>query len=182
MWKKTMFLMKNPDVLSFVLVIFILGTAFCFTKNFMFWYLEGMNSPSFLIGLIPAVRYSFLQDPWYSLVLEGTNIFTYHLLWVAVVLYSHEIAPEGLTSTVIATAGSIHYHIGKSSGSLVGGFIMDAFNGRVAFRVVGIICLVSAVLYALYLYIRRTCFTLVREHPAGIEDQDRPNVVTMKVT
>ncbi|GIY36173.1 MFS_1_like domain-containing protein [Caerostris extrusa] len=55
MWKKTMFLMKNPDVLSFVLVIFILGTAFCFTKNFMFWYLEGMNSPSFLIGLIPAV-------------------------------------------------------------------------------------------------------------------------------
>ncbi|GFS91143.1 MFS_1_like domain-containing protein [Nephila pilipes] len=206
MWRKAIHLLKNPDVLSFVLIIFVLGTAFCFTKNFMFWYLEGMNAPSFLMGLIPAVSslyglpflvtskwwvnkigatqifilgllgyvvnslgYSFLQDPWYSLVLEATNIFTYHLLWVAVILHSHDIAPEGLTATVIATAGSIHYHIGKSSGSSIGGFIMDAFDGRVAFRVMGIICLISAVLYALYLYIRRTCFTVIRDHPAGLE-------------
>lgn len=150
MFKKAIFLLKNPDVISFVCVIFLLGTAWSFTKNFMFWYLEGMNSPSVLIGLIPAVSslyglpflvtsrwwvnkigakqifiiaflgyvinttgYSFLQDPWYSLILEVTNIFTYHLLWVAVIVHSHELAPEGLTATVISSAGSIHYHLGK---------------------------------------------------------------------
>ncbi|GFV85902.1 uncharacterized protein TNCV_1422051 [Trichonephila clavipes] len=61
---------------------------------------------------------------------------------------------------------------GKSSGSLVGGLIMDAFDGRIAFRVMGIICLISAVLYALYLYIRRTCFTTIPDHPAGLERDD----------
>ncbi|XP_055936333.1 major facilitator superfamily domain-containing protein 6-like isoform X1 [Argiope bruennichi] len=221
MWRKATYLLKNPDVLSFTLVIFVLGTAFCFTKNFMFWYLEGMNTPSFLIGLIPAVSalyglpflltsrwwvnkigatqifilgllgyvvnsigYSFLKDPWYALILEAMNIFTYHLLWVAVVLHSHELAPEGLTATVISTAGSIHYHIGKASGSSIGGFVMDAFNGRVAFRVMGIICLISAVLYAFYLYIRRTCFSRVLPgNEAGpITDGQSNNVSTNRTS
>ncbi|KFM80403.1 hypothetical protein X975_04663, partial [Stegodyphus mimosarum] len=34
---------------------------------------------------------------------------------------------------------------------------MDAYGGRTAFRVIAIICLVAAVLYGIYAYIRHSC-------------------------
>ncbi|KFM80402.1 Major facilitator superfamily domain-containing protein 6, partial [Stegodyphus mimosarum] len=137
------------------------GLPFLMTSK---WWVQKIGSPNiFILALLAyvcsAIGYSFLFDPWYSLFLEVTSIFTYHLLWVAVILHSHEIAPEGLTATVISTAGGIHYSIGKGSGSLIGGLIMDSFGGRIAYRVIAIICLISAVIYGIYLYIRRICFT-----------------------
>lgn len=150
MWKKALNLLKSPDNVTFFLVVLVLGSAWGFTKNFTFWFLEGMNIPGFLLGLINAVSalyglpflitsnwwvkkigttqifilgllgyvacsigYSFLYDPWLSLIIESTTIFTYHLLWVSVVTHSHSIAPEGLTATVIAGVGGLHYSIGK---------------------------------------------------------------------
>lgn len=149
MWKKTFKLLKNIDVLMFLITIFTLGTCFNFTKYFTFWYLEDLDAPSVLIGLVPAIGalyglpflwtskwwvkklgthqifilslfayvactlgYSFLKNPWISLVLELHGAISYYLLWVAVIEHSHSIAPEGLTSTVIAVAGAIHYSAG----------------------------------------------------------------------
>lgn len=213
MVKKTVTLLKNPDVLSFALIVLVLGTAWSFTKNYLFWYLEGMKASSMLMGLIPAISalyglpflltsswwvskiganqifilallgyvmnaigYSFLKDPWISLILEASNILTYHLLWVAVILHSHALAPEGMTATIISIAGSLHYHFGKTVGSLVGGLIMDAFGGKVAFRVVAIICFVAALLYALYLIIRRKCCSKNElEAKDSIEEDTKPN-------
>ncbi|XP_035219879.1 major facilitator superfamily domain-containing protein 6-like [Stegodyphus dumicola] len=195
MRRKTVYLIQNVDVISFILVIFVLGTSWNFTKNFTNWFLVELDTPGFLLGLIPAASslyglpfllttnwwvkklgssnlfilallayvvsalgYSFLYDPWFALLLEFTSVFTYHMLWVAVVIHSHDIAPEGLTATVISTAGAIHYSIGKGIGSLIGGLIMDAYGGRTAFRVIAIICLVAAVLYGFYVYIRLSYF------------------------
>ncbi|XP_054708112.1 major facilitator superfamily domain-containing protein 6-like protein A [Uloborus diversus] len=192
MWKKTLGMAKNPDIVSFAIVVFILGSSWGFTKIYMFWYLEDLKASSVLMGLLPAVAglyglpflltskwwvekigptnifllgligyvisaigYSVLYNPWLSLLLEATCILTYHLLWVAVIQNSHDIAPEGMTATVIATAGGIHYSIGKVSGSMISAFIMNAYGGRNAFRVVAVICLVSSVFYGLYLYVRR---------------------------
>lgn len=196
MWKKSFYLLKNPDVIIFILVLIILGTAWGFTKNFVFLYLEEMKPPVVLLGLINSVSalyglpflftsnwwvmkigttqililgllgyvasgigYSLLYDPWLSLVLEAANIVTYHLLWVAVIVHSHSIAPEGLVATVISLAGAIHFSIGKGTGGFVYGRIMDAYGGRIAYRVMAMICLLSAVFYAIYVYVRKTCYT-----------------------
>ncbi|XP_035219875.1 uncharacterized protein LOC118192958 isoform X2 [Stegodyphus dumicola] len=196
MWRKSFYLIQNADVISFILVLFVLGATWNFTKNFTNWFLIELNAPGSLLGLIPAasslyglpflltskwwvkkigssnlfisallayavsaVGYSLLYNPWLALLLEITTVLSYHLLWVAVVIHSHDIAPEGLTATVISTAGAIHYSIGKFTGSLIGGLIMDAYGGRTAFRVIAIICLVAAVMYGLYVYISRSCFT-----------------------
>ncbi|XP_035219887.1 uncharacterized protein LOC118192967 [Stegodyphus dumicola] len=169
MWKKSLILMRNTDIIIFILVLFVLGTTWNFTKNFTNWFLEDLNAPAILMGLIPAmnslyglpflltsnwwvkkigasnifiialveycgntVGYSFLINPWFTLLLEVSAVFTYHLLWVAVIVHSHEIAPEGLTATVISVAGAIHYSVGKASSSLIGGLIMSAFGGRLA--------------------------------------------------
>ncbi|KAF8767346.1 Major facilitator superfamily like protein [Argiope bruennichi] len=191
MWKKTLILLKNIDVVVFFIVIFILGTSWNFTKYFLFWYLEDMQAPSLLIGLITSVSalyglpflltskwwvkkispkgiiilafvayivnstgYSFLRNPWFALALEATGILNYYLLWVAVVVHSHDIAPEGLTSTVITISGAIHYSIGKASSGLTGGLIMNAFGGRVAFRFNALLCLACVVLYGFYIFFR----------------------------
>ncbi|KFM63074.1 Major facilitator superfamily domain-containing protein 6, partial [Stegodyphus mimosarum] len=196
MWRKSLNLLKNVDVISFICILFVLGTTWNFTKNFTNWFLVELNTPGILFGLIPAVNgmygipflmtskwwvqkigspnifvlallgyvcsaigYSFLFNPWYSLLLEATSVFTFHLLWVTVILHSHKIAPEGMTATVISTAGGIHFNIGKGSGSLIGGLIMDSFGGRLAYRVIAVICLISAVMYGIYIYIRRIYFT-----------------------
>lgn len=196
MWRKSLNLLKNPDIITFVFVLIVLGTAWNFNKNFLFWYLEGMNSPSFLLGLINSISalyglpfliishwwvkkigttnmfllallgyvasgvgYSLIYDPRMALLIEVSNIFTYHLLWVAVVVYCHSIAPEGLAATVISTAGGIHFSIGKGTGGLIGGHVMDSFGGRIAFRVMALICLTTAILYAIYLYAKKLCCT-----------------------
>ncbi|XP_015908921.2 major facilitator superfamily domain-containing protein 6-A isoform X2 [Parasteatoda tepidariorum] len=191
MKKNAAILLKNPDILVFAFVVLILGTSWNFTNKFIFWYLEEMQAPSVLLGLIPAIGalyglpflftsewwmktigttkffiigllgyvlycigYSFLKDPWMSLLLESANIVTYHLLWVAVILKSHEMAPEGLTATVISAAGSIHFQLSKTSGSLIARFVMNNFGGPAAYRFVAGMCFVVAVFYSLYLYCR----------------------------
>lgn len=198
MWKKSFCLLKNADVIFFIIVLFILGTNFSFMRNFMFWYLAGMNPPSLLFGLINSagalyglpllytsnwwikkigcsqtfilallgyfasgIGYSLLYDPWLSLLIEVANAVTYHLLWVAVIRHSHSLAPEGLVATVISTAGGIHFGLGRASGSL-NGLIMNAYGGRVAFRVMAIISLVTAVFYAIFLYVRKVCYSGIR--------------------
>lgn len=150
MWKKSIYLLKKFDNIAFIMVLFVLGSAWGFSKNLTSWYLEGMKAQGFLLGLISSVSalyglpflltsnwwvkkigatqifilglvgyvasgigYSYLLDPWLALLVEVTSIFTYHLLWVAVIVHSHSIAPEGLTATVIATAGGVHYSLGK---------------------------------------------------------------------
>lgn len=197
MWKKSFQLLKNPDIVSLAIVVLVLGTAWNFTKIFVFWYLSDLHSPSVLIGLIPSISalyglpllitaswwvekvgcrhififaflgyvlkcigYSFLVNPWLSLLLESFGALTYYLLWVAVIIYSHELAPEGLRATVVAVAGAIHYSVGKATGGLVGGLVMDSFGGRVAFRLIAVICLVAAVLYGIYLSVRNTFLSM----------------------
>ncbi|XP_035219871.1 uncharacterized protein LOC118192957 isoform X2 [Stegodyphus dumicola] len=215
MWRKTLNLLKSVDVISFMCILFVLGSTWNFTKNFANWFLVELNTPGVLFGLIPAVSgmyglpflmtsewwvkkigssnifilallayvcntigYSFLYNPWYSLLIEITSVFTYHLLWVAVILHSHEIAPEGLKATVISTAGGIHFTIGKCSSSLVAGLIMDSFGGRIAYRVIAIVCLIFAAIYGIYLYIRRTCFR--EEH--DIRSQEFPFAVYIYIS
>lgn len=91
------------------------GLPFLFTSK---WWVKKIGTTKiFILGLLgyvaSAIGYSLLRDPWFALLIECTSIFTYHLLWVAVIVHSHDIAPEGLRATVISTAGGVHFSIGK---------------------------------------------------------------------
>nr|XP_015917159.1 uncharacterized protein LOC107446893 isoform X1 [Parasteatoda tepidariorum] len=193
MLKQTFSLLKKADILSLAAVVLFLGTAWNFTKIYLFWYLEELNASSLLLGLIPSISalyglpflissnwwikrvgsshliviafisyamktagYSFILNPWTSLFLEAFGGFTYYLLWVAVVQHSHELALDGTRATVVAVAGALHFSFGKTTASLIGGLVMDSFGGRAAFRLIAIICLTSAILYSIYLYVRHS--------------------------
>lgn len=147
---KALILVKNIEVIVFLVVMFIAGSVHCFYWSFNLLFLENLNAQKFLFGLnnacfslcaIPGLitskwwlkkfgtnviflasllfysingfGYSFLYNPWLSLILEGTRGFSYHLFWVAAVQHSHNVAPVGLVSTVTAVSGAIHFAVGK---------------------------------------------------------------------
>ncbi|GIY03320.1 hypothetical protein CDAR_430681 [Caerostris darwini] len=98
--------------------------------------------------------YSVLRNPWFALIIELTNVFSYHLFWVTVIQYADEIAPEGLQSTLKVLAGTLHFNIGRILSATVGGYTMSNFGGRKAFQLLGCICLVYGVIFGAYAIIR----------------------------
>lgn len=148
--RKALTLLKNIEIVAFLVVLFISGAVHCFYWSFNLMFLENLNAQKILFGLnsacfslcaIPGLitsqwwlknfgtntmflaclllysingfGYSFLYNPWLSLILEGTRGFSYHLFWVAAVKHSHDVAPVGLVSSVTAVSGAIHFAVGK---------------------------------------------------------------------
>ncbi|KAG8174169.1 hypothetical protein JTE90_023419 [Oedothorax gibbosus] len=140
-----------------------LSSAFSIVSLFASkWFLQMFGAHKiFIIALVGYgyynVAFSFLVEPWYS-ILIGIVPYTlsYNLNWVAVVEFSHDLAPEGLYASVIVMAGLIHYVFCRMTASLIGGMLMDAYGGRVAFRVMGGINLTTAILYGCFCYCRRS--------------------------
>ncbi|GFR23577.1 hypothetical protein TNCT_346711 [Trichonephila clavata] len=107
--------------------------------------------PALLGNAIYCFSFSFLEVPWPAVIIESTLILAYHLYWVAVMQYVICIAPEGLQSTVRALAGSLQYNLSKVISTTVGGYLMSEYGGRVAFRVLGSIAFIYAIVYGSYL-------------------------------
>ncbi|XP_035219975.1 major facilitator superfamily domain-containing protein 6-A-like [Stegodyphus dumicola] len=133
------------------------GLPFLMTAQ---WWIKKIGTRNiivlaFLAYAVQNIGLSFLINPWFSLLLETMSILTYHLSWVAVMQHCYDISPEGLRVTVNAFIGGLHFNFGRSSGSLIGGTIMSNLGGRVAHRVMGGICLVSAGMYSLFLFFNR---------------------------
>ncbi|GFU16217.1 hypothetical protein TNCV_2406111 [Trichonephila clavipes] len=107
-----------------------------------------------LVGYaIYCISFSFLEVPWPVLVIELASVLVYHLHWVAVMQYAVHVAPAGLEATVKVLAGSIQYSLGKIITTTIGGYIMSEYGGRVAFRTLGSMALIYAVLYGSYLFV-----------------------------
>ncbi|GFY53004.1 hypothetical protein TNIN_162541 [Trichonephila inaurata madagascariensis] len=107
--------------------------------------------PALLGTAVDCFSFSFLEVPWPAVIIESTLILSYHLYWVAVMQYVICIAPEGLQATVRALAGSLQYNLSKLISTTVGGYLMSEYGGRVAFRVLGSIALIYAIVYGSYL-------------------------------
>ncbi|XP_076359183.1 major facilitator superfamily domain-containing protein 6-like isoform X2 [Tachypleus tridentatus] len=107
---------------------------------------------AFLIYCIRCIGYSYINSPWWCLLFEAMEAFTYHLMWGAVSTYSATLVPKGLLATVQGCVGSLHYGLGKGVGSLVGGHIMNAIGARLAFRYIGIGAGIVGLLYGILYY------------------------------
>lgn len=46
------------------------------------------------------------------------EVFTYQVMWVAVVTYCPILAPKGLLATMTGVTGATHYSLGKGSNPL----------------------------------------------------------------
>lgn len=125
---------------------------------------------AFFFYLIRYFGYSFITNPWWSLLFEAMEASTYHLLWVTVATYSGILAPEGLLATVEGCVGGLHFGIGRGAGSLLGGMLIDDVGIRTSFRIVGSMSGLVGLMYAIFYY-----FTVRKERLKKMEKRSSIN-------
>lgn len=121
------------------------------------WFVNKVGAVQLLlialgVYFIRLVGYSMLEDPWWCIPYELMEAFTLHLMWVATVRLAYQISPPGMLATLQAVVGGLNFGVGRGFGSLVGGAVIVLYGIRVAFRVIGCMALVTAILYAILHY------------------------------
>lgn len=97
------------------------------------------------LQLIECILFCFFVRSWTGMLLATTFMGLGNGLFIGTVYnYCYEIAPENVKASAQAFYATIS-SIGSITGSLVGGFVMDAVGGRYFFLVTGSMFLLSAV-------------------------------------
>lgn len=128
-----------------------IGLPFLFGSE---WFINKVGAVQLLlvaltVYFIRLVGYSLLENPWWCIPYELMEAFTLHLMWVATVRLAYQIAPPGMLATLQAVVGGLNFGVGRGFGSLVGGGVIVVYGIRAAFRVIGCMALVTAILYAI---------------------------------
>ncbi|XP_067661521.1 major facilitator superfamily domain-containing protein 6-like [Haliotis asinina] len=95
------------------------------------------------------LAYSFLQQPWYVMLVEPIHGITFGIMWSAVSSYASIIAPPGMQATVQGLVGGLHFGFGKGIGSLITGYLFELIGERWTFRVLSISAVVVLIVYCL---------------------------------
>ncbi|XP_068917217.1 major facilitator superfamily domain-containing protein 6-A isoform X2 [Tenebrio molitor] len=95
------------------------------------------------------VGYSLIESAWWCFPFEALESLSVHMMWVAAATYCAILAPKGLLATLIGVIGMAHFSIGRGSGSFVGGHVIAKFGIRQGFRVMGLVAVISGIIYAL---------------------------------
>ncbi|XP_076362743.1 major facilitator superfamily domain-containing protein 6-like protein B [Tachypleus tridentatus] len=107
--------------------------------------------------LFYAIRYagiSYISTPWWTLPFESMETFSLSVMWIAAVSYGHSLVPRSSHLIIQYLLNILHFGIGRGLGSILGGFFMEMFGTRQAFRGVAVF---SVVLGLLYLTIYHSC-------------------------
>lgn len=129
----------------------LIGLPFLYCSE---WFVKKFGAVQLLVlalavYFVRLVGYSMLDNPWWCIPYELMEAFTLHLMWVSTVTLAFEIAPKGMLATMQAIVGGLNFGVGRGFGSLVGGAVIVLYDTRTAFRVVGTMALVTALVWAL---------------------------------
>ncbi|GFS57309.1 MFS_1_like domain-containing protein [Nephila pilipes] len=138
---------------------FLLGctsAVLCFLGELPFFFFSGwiikkighMNTfvMSFTSYGIKYLSYSFIQNPWWSLLIEILQGPCYGSLYAALTSYAKIIAPEGTEATVQGIASGTLEGLGVAAGCLIGGYGFQNLGGRKTFFWTGMVCFILALL------------------------------------
>ncbi|XP_060516228.1 major facilitator superfamily domain-containing protein 6 [Cylas formicarius] len=118
--------------------------------------------------------YSVIESAWWCFPFEAMESISVHLMWVAAATYCAILAPSNLLATLIGVCGMAHYSIGRGSGSFVGGNIIGKFGIRQSFRLMGLLAILSGILYAILHW------TWLKNIPSESEDEEAGTNTTLQ--
>ncbi|GBN13952.1 hypothetical protein AVEN_91368-1 [Araneus ventricosus] len=143
------------------------------------WFFDKTGVRSFFVlSVLCHVFYSFgfslMREPWLAMGFELANVFAYLLFWPAVMQYCEEVAPVEMQATMKGIAGVLHFNIARIGASMIGGYVMNNYGGRMAYQVIGYICLGYAAIYGMdliiqYLRKEKTGVRLKRGNPQQLD-------------
>ncbi|CAM9625674.1 unnamed protein product [Chrysoparadoxa australica] len=94
--------------------------------------------------------YATVQNPWHALPAEALRGVTFAGMWAASTFHAHEIAPPGMSTTLLGILNGVYGGIGQSLGSLIGGALSNALGTAHAFLVYASVDAVLLVVFLLY--------------------------------
>ncbi|GIY14175.1 MFS_1_like domain-containing protein [Caerostris darwini] len=130
------------------LVLGCTSAVLCFLGELPFFFFSGwiitkighMNTfiVSFASYGAKFLSYSFIRNPWWSLLIEVLQGPCYGSLYAAMTSYAKIIAPEGTEATVQGIASGTLEGLGVATGCLLGGYGFQNLGGRETFFWTGI--------------------------------------------
>ncbi|XP_057289700.1 major facilitator superfamily domain-containing protein 6-like [Hydractinia symbiolongicarpus] len=113
--------------------------------------------PCVIIGLfsisIRFVFFSVVRNPWFILPCQLSHALDFALFWAASIEQTKRISPKEVLTTMFAILNSLHFALASLISSIAGGYLYDAFGGRMLFRGAGIVGFVWCLVAILYYYI-----------------------------
>lgn len=88
----------------------------------------GMLKISFLVYALRWFLLAFIDEPVWALVLQLLHGVTFGTFLTASVTYINERAPQGMGTTAQAVLNTFTFGLGSITGSLLGGYLVDALN------------------------------------------------------
>ncbi|KAK8744513.1 hypothetical protein OTU49_000845 [Cherax quadricarinatus] len=98
---------------------------------------------------IRCIGYSLIQDYYWCAPFEVLEGVTTGLLVTAAIIYGSQLASKTNVATLQGILATLHYGLGKSIGSLLGGYLMSKLKAPFTFQIFSGISLVSAFCYYL---------------------------------
>ncbi|KAM7308599.1 uncharacterized protein ISCGN_012233 [Ixodes scapularis] len=135
------------------------------------------------------VGYSYLYEPWFSLLIEIVGGAAFPLTIASMTVFAKVTAPGGTAASVLCILNCTFDGIGVAIGNVVGGACFAFYGGRLTFRYLGVVafgcaalCLVSHLAlgrrgrkdYA----VERT--TIAQEHSGIWPSSTRPSLIEIK--
>ncbi|XP_023714958.1 uncharacterized protein LOC111868499 [Cryptotermes secundus] len=111
----------------------------------------------FIFYAIRLFGYSLIYNPWLCLIFEAMESVTSSLSFTAAVTYAAKLSTTTTDSSVQGLLGGLYFGVGKGAGSLIGGYMMKAFDTRPTYRIFAVACTVTGILYFLFnkFYLRK---------------------------
>ncbi|XP_043461287.1 uncharacterized protein LOC122497923 [Leptopilina heterotoma] len=104
----------------------------------------------FIFYAIRLIGYSLIYNPWLSMVFEAFESVTTGLVVTAAVTYAAKLSTTATDSTVQGLLVGIYYGVGKSSGGLIGGFLMGGVGTRPTYQIFGVASLLIGLVYYMF--------------------------------
>ena len=100
--------------------------------------------------------YSFITDPAYVYPFEALEGLTMALMMTSAVTYVAKISSPNTLASVMGLMGALFFGVGKGSGSLFGGLLMNAYGAPATFRTFAVTAFVCSIFYGFFqwLYVK----------------------------
>ncbi|KAK4290038.1 hypothetical protein Pmani_037038 [Petrolisthes manimaculis] len=90
---------------------------------------------------------SYINDPWWALLLESLELFTLNLMNVSAATLAYKLAPKTFVATAQALVWVSHFNIGRCIGTFVGGHLLNRYGEVPVFQGAAIMSAVCAAVY-----------------------------------
>ncbi|XP_017782845.1 PREDICTED: uncharacterized protein LOC108567096 [Nicrophorus vespilloides] len=107
----------------------------------------------FLTYAVRLFGYSIIYNPWLSLIFEALECLTHSLCFTAAVTYAARLSSVTTDTTIQGILGGLFYGVGKSAGSLVGGYLIKYYGMRGTFQIFAAVSAFTAFVYLAFFHI-----------------------------